>query len=61
MPDPYPVGSVVTVTDYDGSTLLGPYTVVRSYWPTPCVELLTAHGMVRQNHDRIVPVGEENT
>lgn len=51
--DPFPVGAAVTVTDYDGSTL-GPFQVIRSYWPQPVVELLTPDGMVRQNHDRMV-------
>jgi hypothetical protein len=50
--DPYPVGTQVMVIDYDGSTL-GPFEVVRSYWPETCVELLTENGMVRQNHDRM--------
>lgn len=51
--DPFPVGSHATVTDHDGTTVLGPFEVVRSYWPQPVVELLTEHGMVRQNHDRM--------
>lgn len=53
--DPHPVGSVVQVRDYDG-TVLGPYTVVRSYWPAAVCELyVPGSGMVRQNHDRILP------
>lgn len=58
-PDPYPVGQRVTVLDHDRETILGPYLVVRSYWPKPCVELLHEHPhshMVRQHHDRILEV-----
>lgn len=51
--DPFPVGSVATVVDYDGDTIVGRYEIVRSYWPKSVVELLTPHGMVRQNHDRM--------
>lgn len=55
---PYPVGSVVHVQDHDG-TSLGPFTVVRSYWPKPVCELVDDddpdRGMIRQNHDRILP------
>lgn len=53
--DPYPVGSVVTVVDYDGKARLGPFEVVRSYHPSAVVELATHDGMVRQNHDRMRP------
>lgn len=63
-PDPFPVGSKVTVRDYDG-TILGPFTVVRSYWPVACCELSDDddpdHWMIRQNHDRIIPSPERTT
>lgn len=46
----------------DGDCEPGPpvlWTVVRSYWPKPVVELVTADprwpGMSRVNHDRLVP------
>jgi hypothetical protein len=51
--DPFPVGTMATVLDHDGETVLGPYKVVRSYWPKPVVELLIDGHMVRQNHDRM--------
>lgn len=51
--DPFPVGASAVVIDYDGHTRLGPYEVVRSYWPTPVVELATPNGMSRENHDRL--------
>ncbi len=55
-PDPFPVGCRATVLDHDRKTVLGPYLIVRSYWPTPCVELLVEEPhshMVRQHHDRM--------
>lgn len=56
--DPFPVGTIVAVIDYDG-TDLGPFEVVRSYWPSPVSELATENGMVRQNHDRMKPAERE--
>jgi hypothetical protein len=58
--DPFPVGMIVNVTDHDGSTL-GPFLVIRSYWPQPVCELVDpndrSRGMIRQNHDRIQHTG----
>lgn len=61
MPDPHPSGSRATVVDYDGETILGPYLVVRSYWPHKVVELLVEEPhshLVRQNHDRMKVVAD---
>lgn len=42
--DPFPVDTTVVIVDYDHTTTLGPFRVVRSYWPQPVCELLMTDG-----------------
>lgn len=56
-PDPFPVDTMVIIEDYEG-TALGPFRVVRSYWPEPACELLLTGRtggsyMGREHHRRL--------
>lgn len=56
-PDPFPVGTLVVITDYDGTTIDATFKVVRSYWPAASCELVTDNprwpGLNRNRHERL--------
>lgn len=64
MPDPYPVGTSCRIVDHDGTMIPTTYRVVRSYWPSPVVEVVDVadleRGMIRQGHDRMRPLSSSD-